>query len=96
MGRLNYILYRLTARVENNIQDYVLTDFTDTEEQEKVLIDFLGEDVDDSWIEGALQEEDTQKCFNYLQELADEYRRRVLRSYAEMQEIPKQFRRDVL
>lgn len=96
MNALDFILQTVSSRVEGNPEIYVLTDFKDSEQQETIIRDLFAYDMQDEYIEQILQEASTQECFDYLQSVMDEFRRMVLRSYAEMQELPKQFRRDVL
>lgn len=84
----------LEVEVEQNIERYVLYDFLDGETQATFVSDFY--DFTEAALEEFLEAEEVQECFEKLQRMANDFRQIVLSHYAEAQELPKQFRRDVL
>ncbi len=81
--------------IDRDVTDYLLYDFHDLETQERFLSEITDND-DPDWLEMLMEAPEVQQAFETIKSRMSEFRQMVLQSYVESQELPKQFRRDVL
>lgn len=86
----------MEVEMEQHVERYALYDFTDIETQELFVKDLFDLDGRDSVVERIVNNPKVLDCFERLQEMVNVHRHAVLLAYAEADDVPKQFMRDVL